>query len=139
VQAALNAYNALSAGAQALLTTEKDLLDDLKTKIDSFGSATDSKIDISFWVNASDSSILSSAATATIYKTNTGESRPASFTASVSGAYATVAWYVDAVEKGTGAITINAADYRVGTHRLNVRVTTDGKPYSTEITFTVAN
>jgi hypothetical protein len=106
------------------------------------GTVTDDSDDltISFWVNESDNAILSSLAATTVYKTNTGGGRPANFTASLGTDYTITQWRVDGVDKATTAsITINAANYYVGTHRLGVQVTKDGKSYSTEITFTVAN
>jgi uncharacterized protein YjdB len=66
---------------------------------------------------------------------------PASQLVSVSGAWATVQWYIDGIAWGTGnSLTVNAADHSVGGHSLSVTVTKgDSIPWSKKINFTVTN
>jgi hypothetical protein len=92
------------------------------------------EVNITFWVNESDASILASSASAII-------SRAQAFTATVSSAYTatTVQWYVDGdlVDGGAATITINGSEYNLGIHRLDVTVIKDSAYYSKEITFRV--
>jgi hypothetical protein len=78
----------------------------------------------------------------TIYKGNTDDEHPGSFTATVqSGAgYSAIQWYLDnnLLSGSDTTITINAADYLNKRYSLTVRVIKDGVPYSAEIYFTVA-
>jgi hypothetical protein len=98
------------------------------------GTATQDDIAITFWVNERDSSILASNDRVTISKTGPN----ASFTAEVTGGYDSVRWSVNGAPGAeTRSIHIAAAGYLTGTYRLGVRVSKDGVPYSTEITFTV--
>jgi hypothetical protein len=92
-------------------------------------------ISVQTWVDE-DGNILVSGNDLTISKT--GETR--SFTAQVSGAFSGVQWFI--LNKLIGAaqsITIDAANYNTGNHRLDVMVYKNGVPYSTEIRFTVTN
>jgi hypothetical protein len=56
--------------------------------------------------------------------------------------YTSVVWYVDGSATGTagsgGAITINAAGYRVGSHSVTFTGKRDGVPYSQVLPFAVA-
>jgi hypothetical protein len=90
-------------------------------------------------VDEDDGAILTSNDVVTISKTS-AVSRPASFTATVSGGYTSVLWYVSGFAANgdeDGSIIINATNYAVGKYRLDVTVSKGGKPYSTFITFTV--
>jgi uncharacterized repeat protein (TIGR02543 family) len=101
------------------------------------------QVTISLWVNEDDGNILGSDNDVTISKGAAG-GNPASFTATVESAYSGIQWYLysDPVSGSRGkaqSITINAADYANGNYYLGVTVTKDGKPYSTDIHFTVTN
>jgi uncharacterized repeat protein (TIGR02543 family) len=95
---------------------------------------------ISVWVNE-DGAILASNDDVTIYKSPSGENVDG-FTATVTGAYSGVQWYLngDSIGGNQGteqSIAINAADYVNGSYYLGVTVTKDGKPHSADIYFTV--
>jgi hypothetical protein len=128
VEAALAAYDALSAAAKALLTTEKLRLDGVKEKVDTFGSVT-----IILWENGA---ITDSIASQTISRSDGDQ-----FIVTLSGGgYNSVYWTVNGVDKGSAQdITIRAEDYFTGTYRLTVTAEKNGVPYSAQITFTVTN
>jgi hypothetical protein len=56
----------------------------------------------------------------------------------VNGEYDTYRWLVDGtLKEDSASITLNAADYAVGTHQISVEVTRNGAIYSKSGTFTV--
>jgi hypothetical protein len=104
------------------------------------GTLPESGITIQLWMNEDDGQILDSNEAVAISKSGAVKS----FTATVTGAYTGVQWYLNggSVSGSRGraqSITVNAAAYDPGTYRLGVTVTKGAVPYSTEITFTVTN
>jgi uncharacterized repeat protein (TIGR02543 family) len=95
-------------------------------------------VDVSVWVNE-DGKILTSNNDITISKSASGN--PASFTATVTGAYSGIQWNLNGgPQYGTAqSVTIKAADYPNGSYHLGGTVTKDGVPYSTNIHFKVVN
>jgi uncharacterized repeat protein (TIGR02543 family) len=101
----------------------------------------DVSVNVTVWVNQ-DSNILSASTNnVTISKSGSGE-KPTSFTAEVTSAYSDVQWYLYG-EPGpvstAQSVTVNAEDCANGTYYLEVTVTKDGVPYSTNIQFMVVN
>jgi uncharacterized repeat protein (TIGR02543 family) len=99
----------------------------------------DVPVNVSLWVDQ-DGSILISNNDVTISKSG----GVTYFNATVTGAYTGVQWYLygNPVYGSRGkaqSIRINAADFVIGKYYLGVTVTKDGKPYSTDIHFTVTN
>jgi hypothetical protein len=141
----LAAFNTAISAAQAVAdnaTATQNEVDNAVTALNTATSTFNGKVknveagakgsvSLTFWVNESDGSILASNSSVEITKAQ-------NFTATVTDAYTTVQWYVDgaAVAQGT-TITINGTSYGIGKHRLGVRVSKGGVPYSKEITFTV--
>jgi hypothetical protein len=61
-----------------------------------------------------------------------------SINATIGGGYSSVAWYVDAIARGSSAsITVRARDYAAGNHTLTVLVYKDGIPYTNRVAFVV--
>jgi hypothetical protein len=59
--------------------------------------------------------------------------------AAIGGGYSSVAWYVDAIARGSSAsITVRARDFAAGYLTLTVLVFKDGVPYTNRIAFAVA-
>jgi uncharacterized repeat protein (TIGR02543 family) len=94
-------------------------------------------VNITLWVNE-DGSILASGNDVTISKTGGG----GSFSATVSGGWSGVQWYLNGFpipgSRGTAqSISISAADYSTGIYRLGVSVSKGGGLYSRDLRFTV--
>jgi hypothetical protein len=136
VDAALAAYNALGAGAKALLGTEKSLLDGLKAKIGALKAATAAPTADAVSVAKTGATQASVAFTLTntpayaddttwkVYAANTGTTEAVGVTASNSGATLTLAhatnipaatYYVTAAETGkpesTARLALTVAAY----------------------------
>jgi uncharacterized repeat protein (TIGR02543 family) len=84
--------------------------------------------------------ILVSGADVTISRSGANNA-PKSFTATATGGYTVVQWYLDYVPIGGTAqsFTIKAANFPNGNYQLTVRVTKNGKPDSADIRFTVTD
>jgi uncharacterized repeat protein (TIGR02543 family) len=103
----------------------------------------DVSVTISLWVNQDGNILTSNNDAVTISKSSSG-GKLAYFNAAVTGVYTDVQWYlygypVYGSQGKEQSIRINAADYAIGNYYLEVMVTKDGKPYSTDIHFTVTN
>jgi hypothetical protein len=104
------------------------------------GGASEGSITVNFWVNESDGAIMATSPSGSITLSNSSGGLQ-SFTATVSGSYSNVLWFVDgwpvSGNPGTGqSIAIKRNDYPAGSHTLGVQVYKDSVPYSTEISFT---
>jgi hypothetical protein len=131
VDDALDAYDSLSSTVQALLTDEKTLLDDLKTKIGMLGPGS---ITLVYPTDAASGALSDSPIT--IAKT-TG-TYPTSHIITVNGVFDSYRWRVDGLVKGNGTtLTLNAGDYVLGTHQISLEVTLNGAVYSKSGSFTV--
>ncbi|GHT75496.1 hypothetical protein FACS1894124_6930 [Spirochaetia bacterium] len=137
VDAALAAYEALSADAKALLTAEKTLLDNLKAKIDALIAATGSTVTVNLWTN--DTTVLASASSVTL-------SRAASQTALITGLsgteYTNHQWSINgsdvAAPEGTAAtFSFDSAGKGNGKYNIELQVKKNNAWYLTAITITV--
>jgi hypothetical protein len=119
------ATTALTTATTTFNTAKKDGTATTKTAL----------ITVNFWQNESDGAIFTSS-------DNIPITTALEFTATVTGAYTTVQWYIDgalAPNGTTASITINGGAYisDLGIHRLSVVVIKGGAYYSKEITFMV--
>ena len=127
VDAALAAYEALSAEAKALLGPEKALLDNLKAKIAGLGRGL-----ITLVFDAASGELPEPIS---LSKLNNEEK-----ILTVSGDFDSCRWRVDGLVKGNGkTFTLKAADYSTGLHQISVELTRDGAAYSKSGSFTVTN
>jgi hypothetical protein len=133
VDAALEAFDELSEGAQALLGDEKDLLDSLKEQITALKTPRDTNITIGF--NDGGITIAGSDGSNVIDKSNND-----TLELSATG-YTDCKWYIDGNDtaaSSTTSITINAASYAVQLHFVTFVGTKSGHLYSSDpIPFTV--
>jgi hypothetical protein len=134
VEAALTDYKDLSAAVQALLTSEKSLLDTLSAKIGQLGT-----LDITVGFNYGAITITGSNGSKRISKS--GVYGPTSLSLSASQDYTGVVWYVDGASTGIAddgsGITIEAGAYRTGSHTITFTGNRGDIPYSQLIPFTV--
>ncbi|GHV25762.1 hypothetical protein AGMMS4952_04370 [Spirochaetia bacterium] len=139
VDAALAAYELLSADAKDLLTAEKTLLDSLKVKIDTVLAATGSTVTVNLWTN--DTTVLATADKVTL-------SRAASETALITGLsgteYTNHQWSINgsdvAAPEGTAeTFSFDSAGKGNGKYNIELQVKKDNAWYSTTITITVTN
>jgi hypothetical protein len=138
LDAALNTYSALNAGARALLRAEKALLDRLKLALLGVSSIT-----ITGWENE-DEGLLDNLPDELYITTNQGSGGERYLTLSAAGGLTNIQWYLNGnpidAPRGTGpSVTIDAAQYLNGFFTLGLIAKKDGVPYSWNITFTVDN
>jgi uncharacterized repeat protein (TIGR02543 family) len=95
------------------------------------------KVSFEVTIENQDGNILDQNEPITIFKGGAGGDD--SFTATVSSGYADAKWYLNGIPLGGSgtSMTINAKDYKTGSHYLGVSVEKDGVYYSTDIYFTV--
>jgi uncharacterized repeat protein (TIGR02543 family) len=76
--------------------------------------------------------------TFTLYQNGTAPEEPSSKTIALESGWASPDWRVDGKSRGTGnSLTLNAGDYNVGGHTLQVTVSQGGTAWSKTVSFTV--
>jgi hypothetical protein len=129
VDNALADYSDLSQGAQAMLVSEKNLLESLKAKIAILGHGSITLVDPTDVANnALDIDGIP------ISKTGDPQTR----VLAVIGVFDSYRWRVDGSVRGSGnTLVLSAADYATGTHQISLEVTLNGAVYSQSGSFTV--